>query len=293
MGRIDDRMAEDLCLRNFSPATRRNYLLYARVFSEFFGRSPEVLGEPEIREFLLYQVEVKGLAYDSYRQIYAALKFLYTVTLNRPWDIAHLPHPRRRTRRLPVVLSPAELTSLFAAMRRPKYRALFMTCYAAGLRIDEACHLQIPDIVSKQMLLRVRHAKGGQERYSLLSPRLLQELRDYWVKEKPRVWLFPGITPAEPLSTDAARQALRQASLDAGLTVPCTPHVLRHCFATHLLDSGVDLIVLQALLGHRALKTTVRYTHVSTQRLSRVISPLELLPVIPQSDAQNTGAREG
>ena len=168
-----------------------------------------------------------------------------------------------------------------------------MTCYAAGLRIDEACHLQIPDILSKQMLVRVRHAKGGQERFSLLSPRLLQELRGYWVMEKPRLWLFPGSTDAEPLSTGAARQALRKASLDAALTTPCTPHVLRHCFATHLLDSGVDLVVLQALLGHRSLRATIRYTHVSTQRLSQVVSPLEMLPVIPKPEAKTTGTKEG
>ncbi|MDB5310262.1 MAG: site-specific recombinase XerD [Gemmataceae bacterium] len=147
MGRLRDRMAEDLRLRNFSPATCRNYLLYARAFARFYQRSPEDLGETEIRAFLLHQIEVKRLAHDSYRQIYAALKFLYTVTLGRPWDVARIPHPRARVRRLPVVLSAADLTALSAAIQRPKYRALFMTCYAAGLRINEACHLQIPDIV--------------------------------------------------------------------------------------------------------------------------------------------------
>jgi integrase len=142
-------------------------------------RSPEELGEAEIRQFLLHQVEVKHLSYAAYRQIYAALKFLYAVTLKRAWEVEHLPFPKPQHRPLPVVLHPEELVTLFQAVRRPKYRTLFMTCYAAGLRIDEACHLRIADIDSKQMLLHVRHAKGGQERVTLLSAKLLDVLRDY------------------------------------------------------------------------------------------------------------------
>src|SRR5262245_48525764 len=132
MGQLQERMAEDLRLRNFSPATCRNYLLYARAFAAFYWRSPADLGEPEVRAFLLHQIEVRGLAYESYRQVYAALKFLYTVTLKRPWAVAHIPFPRPRERRLPVVLTTPELTALFAATCEPKYRALFMACYAAG-----------------------------------------------------------------------------------------------------------------------------------------------------------------
>lgn len=281
MGQLQDRMAEDLRFRNFSPATCRNYLLYARRFAKFYMRSPVDLGEPEIRAFLLHQVEVRHLAYDSYRQVYAALKFLYTVTLGRPWAVEHIPHPRRREHRLPVVLSADELAAFFAAVHHPKYRALFLACYAAGLRINEACHLRAADIDAQQMVLHVRHPKGGRERLTLLSPRLLQELRAYWLLEKPRDWLFPGDAPAEPVSTDAARQAFAQAARDAGLTQKCTPHTLRHCFATHLLDAGVDLVVLQTLLGHRSLKSTTRYTHVTTGRLRQIVSPLDLLPVVP------------
>ena len=280
MGRLHDRMAEDLRLRKLSPATQRNYLFYARRFAAFFMRSPEELGEAEVRQFLLHQIEVKHLSYAAYRQIYAALKFLYTVTLNRPWEVERIPFPKRQHRPLPVVLNPEELVTLFQAVRRPKYRALFMTCYAAGLRIDEACHLRIVDVDSKQMLLHVRHAKGGQERVTLLSAKLLAVLRAYWRIEKPRHWLFPGSTPAEPLATASARTALRQAGLDAGLTKPCTPHTLRHCFATHLLDAGVDLVVLQTLLGHHSIQTTSLYTHISLQRIHQVVSPLDLLPTI-------------
>ena len=278
MGRLRDQMAVDLRLRNFSPATQRNYLLYARRFAAFFMRSPEELGEAEVRQFLLHQIEVKGLSYAAYRQMYAALKFLYTVTLNRPWEVERIPFPKRQHRPLPTVLSPEELVTLFQAVRRLKYRTLFMTCYAAGLRIDEACHLRISDIDSKQMLLHIRHAKGGLERITLLSEKLVAVLRDYWRIEKPRHWLFPGRTPAEPLATASARAALRQAGLDAGLTKPCTPHTLRHCFATHLLDAGVDLVVLQTLLGHHSIRTTSLYTHISIQRIHQVKSPFDLLP---------------
>lgn len=292
MGRLHDRMAEDLTLRNFSPATRRNYLLYARKFAAFFMRSPEDMGEPEIRQFLLHQLEVKHLTHASYRQIYAALKFLYTVTLGRAWEVEHLPYPRQRLRSLPVVLHAEELAILFQTIRSPKYRALFMTCYAAGLRINEACHLRVEDIDSKQMLVHVRHAKGGKERITLLSAKLLEVLRSYWMEQKPRHWLFPGKTPDRPLSSDTARQALEQICLDAGLTKKCTPHTFRHSFATHLLDAGADLVVLQALLGHHSIRTTSRYTHISVQRIQKVISPLDLLPTIPPSASAKQKAQD-
>ena len=284
MGQLHDRMAQDLVLRNLSPATARNYLLYGRKFAAFFGRSPAELGEAEVRQFLLHGIEVQKLSYDSYRQIYAALKFLYTVTLQRPWHVEHLPFPKRRPRRLPTILHPDELQALFAAFTSPKFRALFMTCYAAGLRINEACHLQIPDLDSKRMLIHVRHPKGGRERYTLLSPRLLQVLRDYWRLPRPPLWLFPGPTAAEPVSTDVAREAFTLACRDAGLTKHCTPHCLRHSFATHLLEAGVDRAVLQKLLGHSSVRTTTRYTHVSTELLRCVVSPLDLLPTIPTPD---------
>ena len=158
-----------------------------------------------------------------------------------------------------------------------------MTCYGAGLRINEACHLRVTDIDSKQMLVHVRHPKGGEERITVLSAKLLEVLRAYWREEQPRLWLFPGATPDQPLSCDAAREALQQASLDAGLTKKCTPHTLRHCFATHLLDTGTDLVVLQTLLGHHSIKTTSRYTHISVRRIQKVVSPLDLLPTMPPS----------
>ena len=278
MGQLRDRMEQDLILRGLRPATRRNYLLYCRKFAAFFHRSPEEMGEAEIRTFLLHLIEVEGCTYDTYRQVRAALKFLYTVTLQRSWEVEHLPVPKRGRRRLPVVLNEQELTALFDALASPKYRAVLITCYAAGLRISEACRLRVTDIDSHRMVLHIRDGKGGHERLALLSPRLLALLRRYWLLEKPTDWLFPGRDPAQPIDPDSVRTVFRKACLQAELTKHCTPHSLRHSFATHLLDAGTDLVLIQTLLGHRSLRTTSRYTHVSTARIQQAQSPLEHLP---------------
>jgi site-specific recombinase XerD len=278
MGQLRDRMEQDLILKGLRPATRRNYLLYCKKFAAFFRRSPEELGQNEIRQFLLHHLDVLKRSYDTYRQILAALKFLYTVTLRRPWEVEPIPFPKHRPRRLPAVLSADELAALFDAIESAKYRAVLITCYAAGLRIGEACGLRVADIDSQRMVLHIRDGKGGKERFTLLSPRLLAVLRRYWCLGKPADWLFPGAPPTSPLSPDAVRQVFRKACTRAGLSKPCTPHSLRHSFATHLLDAGTDLVLIQTLLGHQSIRTTARYTHVSTERIQRAASPLEQLP---------------
>lgn len=278
MGQLRDRMEQDLILRGLRPTTRRNYLLYAKKFAAFFRRSPEDMGEPEIRQFLLYHIDVQKRSYDTYRQILAALKFLYTVTLQRPWEVEPIPFPKHRQRKLPAVLSADELAALFDAIESAKYRAVLITCYAAGLRIGEACSLRVGDIDSRRMVLHLRDGKGGKERFTLLSPRLLAVLRRYWCLEKPTDWPFPGAEPDRPLSPDAVRQVFRKACAQASLSKSCTPHSLRHSFATHLLDAGTDLVLIQTLLGHHSIRTTARYTHVSTERIQKATSPLEQLP---------------
>ena len=278
MGQLHERMAEDLRLRGLSPSTGSNYLLYCRKFAAFYMRSPEELGEAEIRRFLLHQIQVEELSHSTYRQILAALKFLYTVTLHRPWSVGCLPFPRRGPRKLPTVLTPTEITALLAAFRSPMYRALFMACYGAGLRIGEACQLRVCDIQSRQMVIRVCQGKGCKERYTVLSPRLLEALRTYWRIAKPTDWLFPGQGPSGHITPRSARVAFRSACEQAGLGERCTPHVLRHSFATHLLDAGTDLVLIQALLGHASIRTTSRYTHVSVARIQETISPLDRLP---------------
>lgn len=185
MGQLRDRMEQDLILRGLRPATRRNYLLYCRQFAAFFKRSPEELGTDEIRQFLLHHIQVRQSSPDVYRQVRAGLRFLYTVTLRRPWEVEDIPPPKRRPQRLPQILDTQELTSLFEALQSPKYRALLMTCYAAGLRISEACRLRIADIDSRLMVLRIRDGKGGKERLTMLSAHLLAVLRRYWLIDKP------------------------------------------------------------------------------------------------------------
>ena len=280
MGQLHDRMEQDLKLGGLSPATIRNYLLYGRKFAAFFMRSPEQLGAAEVRAFLLHQIEVEQLAYASYRQVYAALKFLYSVTLGRPGEVGRLPFPKRRPSGLPKVLTADELTAFFAALRKAKYRALFMTCYAAGLRLGEVCRLQVTDIDSRRMVLHVRAGKGAKERLTILSPRLLEVLRGYWRLTKPSVWLFPGATPARPVALDTARNVFHRARAQAGLPLGYSPHSLRHSFATHLLDAGTDLVLIQNLLGHRSIHTTSRYTHVSLARIQQASSPLDRLPAL-------------
>ena len=185
MGQLRDRIEQDLILRRLSPATRRNYLLYCRKFAAHYLRSPEELGETEIREYLLHLIQVEQVSYATYRQILAALKFLYTVTLSRQWEVERIPFPRHRRNNFPEVLRQDQLLELFRALRSLKYRAVLMTCYAAGMRISEACQLRVEDIDSKRMVLRVRYAKGSKQRYTVLSRRLLEVLREYWKRERP------------------------------------------------------------------------------------------------------------
>jgi len=273
-------MEQDLRLKGLSPSTIRNYLLYCRKFAAFFMRSPEELGSAEVREFLLHQIEVEQLAYASYRQVYSALKFLYSVTLGRSNVVSRIPFPKRQPSSLPKALTVEELTAFFTAIRKPKYRALFMTCYAAGLRLGETCQLRVEDVDSQRMVLHVNHGKGGKERLTVLSPRLLEVLRAYWRLAQPKVWLFPGYPSTRPVSIDTARRVFHCARAEAGLSPSYTPHSLRHSFATHLLDAGTDLVLIQQLLGHRSLRTTSGYLHISLSRIQQASSPLDRLPAI-------------
>jgi len=276
MGVLRDRMVVDLKLGGYSTSTAKIYLLYARRFVLHFKRSPAELGEEEIRTFLLHLVEEQGISHSSFRQYRAALKFLYTVTLRRAWTVAGIA-PRRRDHPLPTVLSGEEVTALLSAVESIKYRAVIMTTYAGGLRILEACRLRVEDIDSKRMVLCVRAGKGRRDRYVMLSERLLAFLRSYWKIARPKDQLFPGRTKGGHVSPGAVRGVFEKARQQAGITKNITPHALRHSFATHLLEVGTNLAVIQALLGHQSIKTTSRYIHVSTRHLARTTSPFDLL----------------
>ena len=222
-------------------------------------------------------VDEREISVGHYRQIRAALKFLYSVTLKRPAEIAHVPI-RRRRRTLPVVLSPVEVHGLLQAIRSIKYRGIFMVQYSAGLRITEACTMRPDDIDSGRMVIHVRGGKGGRDRYTVLSVALLSFLREYWRHVRTTSeWLFGGQTAAGHASPDTARRVFYVAAAAAGITKHVTPHVLRHSFATHLIESGTDVTVVKALLGHGSLAVTEIYTHVSVEHLGKVTSPLDLL----------------
>ena len=255
MGKLRDRMHADLTLAGYSPSTQKIYLLYAKLFAKYHMRSPAEMGEDQIRQYLLHMVEEKKISRETYRQIRAALIFLYTVTLKRQTEVEHLP-VRRKKVKLPVVLSGTEVERLLDAVRRPKYRAILMAQYAGGLRISEACSLRPEDIDSRRMVIHVHNGKGGRDRYTVLSARFLAFLRDYFRKHRPDGWLFPGGTAAGHASAETSRRVFHAAVASAGISKKITPHVLRHCFATHLLESGVNIAVIQALLGHGSLRAT-------------------------------------
>jgi len=276
VGQLRDRMKTDLVIGGYSPSTQKIYLVYARKFAAHFMRSPAQMGADEIRQFLLHLVQVEDISRETLRQVRAALRFLYTVTLNRPTEIESVPVPRAR-KRLPVVLSGTEVGALLAAVRRPKYRLLLAAMYAAGLRISEACALSPGDIDSKRMAIRVR-GKGDKERYTLLSKRLLRDLRDYWRLARPTNGrLFPGRTRAGHVSPATVRNIFREVVAASDINKTPTPHALRHSFATHLIESGVDISVVKALLGHTSLRATQVYTHTSIRQIARTRSPLDLL----------------
>jgi site-specific recombinase XerD len=270
-------MIEDLKVRNRSSRTIQTYVAHVANFARHFGRSPELLGLEEIRQYQVYLVNERQVSWSYFNQAVCALRFLYRHTLGRDWVVAHIPFPRQ-PKKLPVVLSQAEVIRLFDAIRSLKLRAMLMTTYAAGLRLAEVTHLQVSDIDSQRMVIRVQQGKGQKDRYVMLSPTLLEVLRLYWRAEQPTTWLFPSKgSKQQPLNHSVAQRACHQAGLDAGLTKRATVRSLRHSFATHLLEAGTNIRIIQTLLGHSSVSTTQRYTYVSNKTVRATESPLELL----------------
>jgi integrase/recombinase XerD len=286
------RMIDDMTLHGLKPKTIEAYVPCVARFARYFGKSPTLLGTPEIRAYLLYLTHEKHVSASTYNQYLCALKFLYRITLGREWGLDGLARTRRQTK-LPVVLSLEEVTRFLQAVTSIRHRAILMTAYAAGLRISEVLGLRVDDIDSQRMVIRIRQAKGSKDRYVMLSPRLLILLRDYWRARRRRKdyqaspWLFPGSIPGRPLTAKAVYEACEAARLAAGLDKHVTVHTLRHSFATHLLEDGTDLRTIQILLGHRSLNTTARYLHVATATLQSTRSPLDRLDLpsgeVPQS----------
>src|SRR5258708_5993983 len=278
---LRQRMTEDMRVRNLAPRTQYSYLYEISRFARHFGKSPDLLGPAEIRAYCLYLVHDKQLSASSINVVLGAMRFLYKVTLRRGWDlegdIPAYPAPKK----LPVVLSQQEVRQFLDAVRNLKHRVILTVCYAAGLRVSEAVHLKTTAIDSQRMVIRVEQGKGRKDRYVMLSPHLLDTLRNYWHQTHPKVWLFPGTRPGQPTSHLTVEWSCRKARERSGLTKPVTPHSLRHAFAVHLLEAGTDLRTIQLLLGHSSLCTTALYLRIATNKVCATASPLDALSCSP------------
>jgi len=275
------RMIEDMTLRNLSAATQQSYLYAVARFSRHFGRSPDRLGMEEVRSYQLHLVAQK-LSWSHINQVACALRFFYAVTLGNKEAFERIVYGRE-PEKLPPVLDAGEIVRFLESVAGLRNRVALTTAYAAGLRIGEVAGLKVAAIDSKRMLIHVVNAKGGKDRYAMLSPRLLEILRAYWRVARPAVWLFPGQEPGTPVSTSALQDACRRARRQAKIGKPVTAHSLRHSFATHLLESGTDIRIIQVLLGHVELASTSRYAQVATTLIASTPSPLDRLSlrVIP------------
>jgi integrase/recombinase XerD len=274
---LRQRMIEDMRIRNLATTTQRSYIHYVAEFAKYFNRSPQELDLEAVRQYQLYMTQERRLSPQSVNTFVSAVQFLYLTTLEMPWEKKDFPRARLEDK-LPVVLAPGEVQRFLDQVTGVKNRAVLLTCYGAGLRISEAVALQVSNIDSRRMLIRVEHGKGGKDRYVMLSPCLLEILRAYWrILHPTGPWLFPSWRNHLHLTAGGVQTACREAWQRSGLAKRVTAHMLRHSFATHLLERGVDTRVIQALLGHRRIDTTARYTAVSPATISATASPLDQL----------------
>ncbi len=294
MTALRQRMIEDMRLRGLATSTQRSYVHYVAEFANYFRLTPDRLDLEAVRQYTLHLIEDKQLSPESVNASTAALKFLYLHTLEMPWREQDFPPRQPVPAKVPTVLSPQEVLVFFDAITGVKNRTVVTLCYGAGLRIGEAVAIKIEDIDSANRILRIPCGKGNRPRNAMLSPRLLEILRTYYRIVRPRgQWLFPSWINGKHLSCSSVQQACRDAIYHAGLSKRITPHSLRHAFATHLLDNGEDIRVIQVLLGHRHIDTTARYATVTPARLVKTTPPLDTLlaatPVPPARPAKKRG----
>lgn len=269
------RMIHELELHRKSPRTVEAYVTAVAQLARHYGRSPDRITLEEVRDFLHHLIAERKLAFSSCNQKLAGIRFFYRHVLGQ--EKFDLRVPAKRSGKLPEPLGRREIAHLLKAPANAKHRVLLMTCYATGLRVSELVHLRPEDVHSQRMLIHVRQGKGRKDRYTLLSPRLLEELRDYWRAYRPQEWLFFGRDRGGPLPVATAQKIYYAAKRRAGIQRGHGIHTLRHSFATHLMEAGVDLPTLQRLLGHTSLATTAKYLHVTSKHLRGVRSPLDLL----------------
>jgi integrase/recombinase XerD len=276
MGVLRDQMIRELRLRRYAPGTQKAYLEAVVGLTKHFRIAPDQLSARQVQDYLLHLMIERKLHWNSVNTICSGLTFFYTQTLKRP-DVAAAMPLKRTPRQLPEVLSAAELQALFAAADNQQHRALLMTTYGGGLRVSEVIKLRPADIDSQRMMIRVVAGKRSRDRYTLLSVRLLEELRAYWRAYRPLTWLFPSRKPEDHFNDDKAREVFNRAKIKAGIRKAGSIHLLRHCFATHLLEVGVDLRTIQILMGHSAIDSTIWYLHLTRKKLDATQNPLDLL----------------
>jgi len=269
------RMIEDMTVRKFVEKTQKDYIRHVKGLTIFVGRSPDTATAEDLRRYQLHLTE-NGVRPPSVNSAVSALRFFFSVTLDRPEVTKRLTFVAE-PRKIPVVLSPEEVTRFLEAAPGPKYKAAFSAAYGAGLRVSEVVALKVSDVDSERMLLRIEQGKGRKDRFAMLSPQLLELLRDWWRIARPQVWLFPGQNLVNPLTTRQFNRAVHAAAHMAEIAKRVTPHTLRHSFATHLLEQNIDIRVIQVLLGHAKLETTSLYTRVAINTIRAVMSPLDRL----------------
>jgi len=275
MSSFGDRMVRDMQLRRFSKSTQETYLREVEHLAQHLHQPLDNVNPAQLQDYILFLLTERKLAWSTVNVITAALRFFYRVTLNRRDLVLTIPR-RKNPQHLPEILNGPELGRLFD-LDNPKHRVLLMTTYAAGLRVSEVVRLKVTDIDSHRMMIRVNDGKGEKDRYTILSQRLLPELRAYWKIHRPSQWLFPGQKPGQPLGPRTAEAVFKEAKNRAAIPKSGGIHLLRHSFATHLLEAGVDLRAIQMLLGHSSIVSTSRYLQLTRKTLDSIPSPLDLL----------------
>ncbi len=270
-------LEDELRLRNYSYKTIKAYRSHLRSFVKYFSpRDPRELSSDDIRNYLLDLIDVERISAGSVNQVLNAMRFLYVELYKRPLVLGNIPRPKR-SKKLPVVLSQEEVQKLIGGVRNLKHRCLLMVTYSGGLRVSEVTHLKVEDIDGGRKVIHVRAAKGKKERYTLLGDATLEELRKYWRACRPMKWLFPGQSESGYLSVQSAEKIFKAAVARVGIIKNVSIHSLRHSFATHLLEAGVDLRYIQELLGHSSSKTTEIYTHVTKRAIGQIANPIDKL----------------
>lgn len=290
MSELRVKMIEEMKLHRFSPRTQIAYTAAVAGLATFYNQTPDKLSTGQVKTYLLHLLDKRKLAWSSCNVVVNGLRFFFTHVLEKDQIILSLP-PQKIKSKLPEILSEKELETLFMHAGTFKNRVLLMTTYSGGLRVSEVVHLKVSDIDSERMLIRVDQGKGYKDRYTLLSERLLGDLRLYWQRCRPVVWLFTGWGKDRPLSIGAAQKMYKRTKRRAGIKKEGGIHTLRHCFATHLLEAGVDIRTIQHLMGHKSIGTTMRYAQVTAKKISEIKSPLDQMKFQLKEDTHHKEER--